>query len=670
MVPFPRYIPAVALFLAVTAGAGPGEDGPNKDPWLPRCQSGMAAIEAQIVALEEQSPPHSIATVLQPLNRIETAIADGESFASLMENVHPDPEVREAASECATAYSDLGTRLSLSRPVYDAVSALDLEGAPEDTERYHSLTLQEFRLSGVDRDAATRREIRDLKDRLTQLGQEFDRNILEDVRHIEVEPEALAGLPEDFLASHPVQDNGKVRLSTRYVDTVPVYTYAHSDRVRRLLRQADRSRGYPENKAVLEKMLSLRHRLANLLGFDHYADLITSDKMIGSAANAREFIREIHGMAAPAAEREMEQLLARLREDDPEAERVQRWQATYLEERIRREQFDVDAASMRQYFPYGRVKAGILELVEQLFDVRIRPWDTDTWHEAVEAYEMHRDGELLGRFYLDMHPREGKYQHAAAFTNQVGVRGEQVPVSTLVCNFAGGGDPDELMEYSEVQTFLHEFGHLLHSLFGGHQRWARLSGIATEWDFVEAPSQMLEEWMYDIRTLQSFAINAEGEPIPADLVERIRAARHFGEGYNASVQMYYAALSLEYHSQDPEQFDLVDRMLTLEETYSPFPHQEGTYLFANLGHLNGYSALYYTYMWSKVIALDMFSRFQNEGLWNLATAAEYRDSVLRPGGAKPARELVRDFLGRPYNFEAFAERLAIQPLAEDAPTVD
>ena len=625
--------------------------------WWQDCEADIAGIRASITALESYQGPYSVAAVLAPLNRIETRIYDGANVASLMENVHPDAALRDHARGCTTDYADLATRLSLSRGIYDAVSAVDVSEAAPDTQRFHQLTLQEFRLAGVDRDEATRNKVRKLNARITELGQEFDKNILEDVRYIEVPVEDLGGLPKDFIAGKSVDENGLVRLSTRYVDTIPVYTYAQSDEVRKMLRQQDRSRGYPANREVLKELLSVRHDLANLLGFATYADLVTNNKMIGSGDNAQAFIQRIHELAEPVAQRDMSRLLERLREIDPDAATVQRWQVSYLEELIRKEQYQIDAAALRQYFSYNKVEKGIFDLVEHLFDVRIVPWQTETWHPSVKTFEMYEGDELIGRFYLDMHPREGKYQHAAAFTYQTGIAGSQLPVSALVCNFAGGDDPDSPMEYAQVRTFLHEFGHLLHSLFGGDQRYARLSGIATEWDFVEAPSQMLEEWMYDLDTLQTFAINDAGEPIPAHLVEALQAARHFGEGVTTNIQMYYSALSLQYHHQNPASFDLTDKMLALESAYSPFPHQEDTYFYANLGHLNGYSAIYYTYMWSKVIAMDMFSKFEAEGLRDKATAIAYRDKILAPGGLRPAEVMVEDFLGRPYNFRAFSRYL-------------
>ena len=642
---------------AANAALEPAQTAPSASAWMIDCSADIRVIEASIATLETRGKPYSVATVLEPLNRIERQIADGANFAGLMENVHPDNSVREHGATCTTAYADIATRLSLSHGIYEAVANTDVSTAPADTQRYHFRTLQGFKLSGVDKDEQIRAQIRNINDQLTQLGQQFDRNILEDVRYIEVTPEQLEGMPADFIAAKKIEDNGKIRISTRYVDSIPVYTYAHSDEVRRLLRQEDRSRGYPQNEKVLKSMLELRHQLANLLGFDNYADLITNDKMIGSANNALEFIKRIDAMAKPAARQDTGELLARLKTIDPEATQVERWQTIYLEEMIRREKYEVNAHELRQYFPYNRVRDGIFSLVEHLFDVSIRPWQTETWHPAVESYEMYQGDQLIGRFYMDMHPRDGKYQHAAAFINQVGIAGEQLPVSTLVCNFAGGTNPAEPLEFSEVRTFLHEFGHLLHSLFGGHQNWALLSGIATEWDFVEAPSQMLEEWIYDKDTLQSFAINADGEAIPGELVDKLRAARQFGEGANTAVQMFYSALSLEYHRLNPNSFNLVDKMLELEATYSPFPHQDNTYFFANLGHLNGYSAIYYTYMWSKVIAVDLFSEFEKQGLRDKNTARRYRDTILAPGGAKPAAELVAEFLGRPYSFDAFSKRL-------------
>jgi thimet oligopeptidase len=258
-----------------------------------------------------------------------------------------------------------------------------------------------------------------------------------------------------------------------------------------------------------------------------------------------------------------------------------------------------------------------------------------------------------------MHPREGKYKHYAQFTLVNGARGRRLPEGVLMCNFPRPeGDEPALMEHDGVKTFFHEFGHLLHHVLGGHTEWAGISGVATEWDFVEAPSQMLEEWVWDVGTLQSFARHVEtGAPIPAELIERARRADEYGKGLWVRQQMFYAAVSLELHARDPRGLDTTRLTAELQNKYTPFKYVENTYFHESFGHLDGYSAIYYTYMWSLVIAKDLFSVFQREGLSNPQPALRYRRAVLEPGGGRPAAELVHHFLGRDYDFAAYQKWL-------------
>jgi thimet oligopeptidase len=275
---------------------------------------------------------------------------------------------------------------------------------------------------------------------------------------------------------------------------------------------------------------------------------------------------------------------------------------------------------------------------------------------------MYEGSTRLARFYLDLFPRENKYGHAAQFDYRAGIAGERLPQAVLVCNFPNPKDSADgvaLMEHSDITTLFHEFGHLLHYLFAGRQRWIGNSGISTEWDFVEVPSQILEEWCYDVGALRTFARHYQtGELIPADLVEKLRRARDFGKGLQAAHQMFYAAVALNYYNRDPARLDTTALLIELQQKYSPFDYVEGTHFQCNFGHLDGYSALYYTYMWSLVIAKDLLSRFEREGMLNPATAREYRAAILEPGGSRKAEDLVRDFLGRPYSFDAFEKWLA------------
>jgi thimet oligopeptidase len=270
-----------------------------------------------------------------------------------------------------------------------------------------------------------------------------------------------------------------------------------------------------------------------------------------------------------------------------------------------------------------------------------------------------RGTEKLGRIYLDMHPREGKYKHAAQFPLKDGVRGAQLPEGVLVCNFPdpkSGGDA--LMEHDDVVTMFHEFGHLMHHVLGGHQKWITQSGVATEWDFVEAPSQMFEEWAWRHDTLARFARHAKtGEVIPEALVEKMRRADKFGLGTATVQQIFYAAISLSFHRADPEGLDQLAEVQRLQKQYTPFKYVSGTRFHASFGHLVGYSAMYYTYQWSLVIAKDLLTPFEKKGLMAKDVTLAYRDKVLAPGGSRDAAELVRNFLGRDYDFAAYERYL-------------
>jgi thimet oligopeptidase len=276
------------------------------------------------------------------------------------------------------------------------------------------------------------------------------------------------------------------------------------------------------------------------------------------------------------------------------------------------------------------------------------------WHPSVEGWELLEGGMLAGRFYLDMHPRPGKYGHAVHFRVRTGTSDGALPESALVCNFPGGtpGEPG-LMDHGDLQTFLHEFGHLMHSMLA-RQRWNGISGVRTEWDFVEAPSQMLEEWGWDPAVLAGFARHHEtGEPIPAELVRQLKRATGFGRALDMRTQMTYARISLSLYDRPPEQVNTDSIVSAVTRAYSPVPPQPGTHMQTSFGHLNGYSAYYYTYMWSLVIAKDLFSRFDQSNLLASEPARRYRKLILEPGGSAPAARLVEDFLGRPFSFDAW-----------------
>ena len=591
---------------------------------------------------------------LRRWDEVTLSLSNVGALASLLSNVHPDEAVRTANEAAEVEVDKLATELRQDRALYDVFAGVDASGLDAVAARLLEKTLDDFRRAGVDKDDATRARLAQINERLTALDQEFSRNIRDDVRYVKVTPDRLAGMPQDWIDEHPADDEGLVSISTDYPDTVPARMFIRDAEVRAELAQAFLGQGWPQNDALLKEMFDLRHELAGLVGYDDWASYDADVKMIGSGPAIPEFIDKIAAAAEEPMQRDLGLLLARAQQDDPGVTHLDAVSSSYYDELVRKEQHDVDSQTVRTYFPFEAVRRGLLDVTGRLFGLRYDAVpDATTWHEDVAVYDVHRaeDDEHIGRIYLDLFPREGKYKHAAQFTIANGVGGRQLPEGALVCNFNRG-----LMEHDHVVTLFHEFGHLVHHILGGHVPWTRFSGVATEWDFVEAPSQMLEEWAWDADILQTFATNEHGEPIPADLVARMRAADDFGKGVQARQQMFYAAMSYWFHTERPA--DLTAKCIELQERYSPYAYLDGTHMFASFGHLGGYSSAYYTYMWSLVIAKDLFSAFDPDDLFDADVAGRYRDRILAPGGTADAADLVADFLGRPYTFDAYAAWLA------------
>ena len=653
----------IFMTLSQIANAVPVDDKPFWTNGLPasefvgiqesRLKQAQAAIDRMLAA----SGKRTIENTLVPLDEAYTYLDSASQQSGLMQEVHPDKAFREAAENISQKIAAFSTDLSLNRAVYDALVAMDISKADAETKFYVEKTLRQFRLAGVDKDEATRKKIKALNDELVLIGQEFARNIREDKDKVIVNNVAeLDGLPQDFIDAHKPGPDGKITLTIDYPDSIPVLTYAKNGDLRKRMYFAYNNRAFPQNMAVLDKMAAKRYELANLLGFKTWADYITADKMIKTAANASDFITKIVAASTERAKREYQELLARKRKDDPKATQIDRWDSSYYSELVKRENYSFDGQKVRPYFPYQKVKQGVLDTSARLFSVSFKQVkNAPVWDPLVECWEIFEGGKLIGRFYLDMHPREGKYNHAAEFNVRNGVSGKQIPEATLVCNLPGADANDPgLMEYDDVVTFFHEFGHLIHTLFAGHRKWIGTSGIQTEWDFVEAPSQMLEEWTRDAKTLQTFARHYKtNEPIPADLVAQMNRANEFGKGLHVGAQMVYARLSLSVYDRPPAEVNTDALVKKIYTEYSPIPFVDGTHMQTAFGHLDGYSAIYYTYMWSLVMAKDMFSRFDRNNLLDPVPAMLYRKTVLEPGGSKPAAELLEDFLGRKPSFDAY-----------------
>ncbi|MCP4600915.1 MAG: Zn-dependent oligopeptidase [Proteobacteria bacterium] len=598
----------------------------------------------------------TLENTLKPLNNLYIQIDRIKGPSIVFFNVSPIKEVRDAAEECRQQAEAFTSSLKLDREVYDALAAVQTDELDTETKRFLERELRDYRHSGVDKDADTRAELTRVKEEMVTTAQEYSRAINDSQLFIEVHPKDLKGLPEDFMKSHPPGKNGKIKITTDYPDAFTTIQYATKEKTRKAIYKKVLSRAYPENEATFKKLLELRHRYATLLGSTNWADYYAQDKMAKNEKTIGEFIDKVADIARPQMIKELKQLVKRKKKDVRTAKHLRIWDRYYYIGKVQSERFRVDYKEVRRYFDYQRVKQGILSISQALFGITFKKIENATvWHKSVEAYDVLENGEVLGRFYLDMHSRQGKFSHASEFDLYSGVTGIQLPSSILACNFPEPTDKGPaLMELDDVITFFHEFGHTMHQLLGARHEWVTLSGLKCGLDFAEAPPQLFEEWFWDYDILKQFALHHEtGEPIPKELVEKMHKANEFGKNVNTMHQLYLAGLSLNYHNRDPKDIDLLKTMEDMHEKYSPSPYEEGTYIYANLVHLDDYSSMYYVYMWSLVMAKDMFTRFQKEGLMNKDTAMDYRKNVLAPGGSVDAADMINFFLGREYSFDAF-----------------
>jgi thimet oligopeptidase len=626
------------------------------DSFLASCRSDLDLTKKQVADIKATKSPRDAEATLQAFDTTILIASDAAARSGLAEQVHPAKPFRDAAQVCEQEASQLLTDISLDKDMYNVLASLDGSKLDRGGSYFLRSTLRDYHRSGVDRDDATRAKIRQIQDELVKIGQEFEQNIPADVRQLQLDPSQLDGLPEDFKQAHKPDASGKVTLKTDNTDYIPFREYATNDAAQKAFYELYTHRAYPKNIEVLSRMLQKRYELATVLGYPDWAAYVTEDKMVGTKQNAADFIEKITAASQAGAQRDYDQLLAYRRQHEPNATTVDIWNYHHFLHEATIEKYGYDSQAIRPYFEYSRVLQGILDLTSRMYNITYKRVTTaQVWHPDVAVYDVFDGGKLLGRIYFDMFPRDNKYKHYATFSLSTGKQGFRAPEYVLVCNFPRATDGPGLMEREDVITFFHEYGHLLHGIFRGSSKWPTGD---LENDFIEAPSQMFEEWPKDPAILQTFARHYKtNEPIPADLAKKAEAADEFGRALNVRMQMFYAAVSLNFYNRDPQGLDTNQLVAQLQERYTPFKYVADTHMQAAFDHLNGYSAVYYTYMWSLVIAKDMFTEFKEDGLTNPAVARKYRDTILGPSGTKPAAGLVSDFLGRPYSFKAYEEWL-------------
>jgi Zn-dependent oligopeptidase len=505
-----------------------------------------------------------------------------------------------------------------------------------------------------------------MSNRLIVLQSQFSKNIADDETVMLIGEDDLDGLPESYVKSlGRDEESASYVVTMAYPDYVPFMENSGRRDLREKLRFLYANRAVVENRPLLEEAVDLRLRMARLLGFESWADRVLSTRMARSKERVDEMYEGLIPRLSVQGEKEIAKVATLLEQDVGDRE-VQVWDWNYYDTQIRKTEYGVDPMEVAEYLPLQQVLDGMFELTSEVFGLVYRPVEAPTWHPDVLVYEVTDldTSDVIGHFYLDLFPRQGKFTHAAVFPGIPGKKladgSYQTPIAAMVCNFTKPTESTpSLLQHSEVETLFHEFGHVLHDLVA-HCELARFSGAYTVWDFVEAPSQIMEHWTWKPEVLTRFARHHDtGEPVPAALVEGLVAARQLNDAMWHLRQIQFGLLDQALHG--PEEEKDLDAILLESTAVSLLPHQEGTFHPASFGHLmGGYDAAYYGYIWSEVFGDDMFSRFEDEGITSPQVGRAYRELVIGRGGSVDPDDMLVAFLGRKPNNEAFLRKVGIE----------
>ena len=643
-----RLLLAFLALLAAAAQAAPSR------PLVPlldvagvtrSCDAGLAKARKTIAGMQSRRGP---GRVFEEWNRLDIVVEEALNPLYLLNSVHPDKAVRDAAEPCLQKYVALQTEVFQDEKLFKRVEAA--KPANSRQAKLRKDLLENFEDSGVALPPDKRRRAKEIFDRIEALRQEYDRNLNEDPTRVTFTAREMEGLPEAYLKAQKRDAEGRYVLGLDYPAYVPFMNNAKDEAARKRYYVAKLSEGGARNLDLLDEIFKLRKELAGLYGLPSFAHYSLRRKMVRSPETVMKFLGDVRSAVADLEKREIEELRAEKARDTGRAladTRLERWDLAYYQEKVRRERFAIDQEKLRKYFPTPKAIDFTLLVSQTLYGVKFREVKVPVWHEDVRYFDVldAKTGRYLSGFYLDLFPREGKYNHAAAFP----VRGAsriagRTPLSVLVTNFNREG-----LDHEELETLLHEFGHVLHGVLS-RADYSSHAGTGVVRDFVEAPSRMFEEWGRSEASLELFAkVCPECPQLSRDEIERLRAARRFGQGIRYARQWLYASFDMAL-STSPEPALAVWKNL---ESATALGHVEGTIFPASFSHIaSSYAAGYYGYMWSEVLALDMFSAFENRML-DPAVGMRFRKAILEPGGQEEAMALVRRFLGREPSNEAF-----------------
>jgi len=606
------------------------------------------------------------------LERIGTRAGEEIGPALFLKHVSTDEKIRTASDSVEVEFSRWAIKTQAREDLYAALKSAVAKEAPRNAieKRLVEKMTLDFQLNGLDLPKDKRARVTELKQKISDIGIAFDKNLNEAQDSLLLTREELSGMPDGYVERLDKAADGRYKVTVTYPDFYPFMQNSTNVKARVELEKKFSNRAADKNLPLLAEALVLRQQLAETMGKKTYAEYALQNRMAKSPEQVMTFLDDLVARLKPYRDQELSTLSALKREKEgPDASPVNISDWRYYDNELKKTKYQVDPEEVRQYFPLDIVTDGLMKTYQQLFGLKfteVKP--ANAWHEDVQLFEVRdaKDDHVVGHFYLDLFPRPNKFGHAAAW-GLIGAHEKdgkmQTPVSAMVCNFTKPTATEpSLLGHDEVETFFHEFGHVMHNICGT-SRIGYFSGTSVYQDFVEAPSQMLENWVWDPGVLPTLSGNVKdrSKKLPRDLLDRMIAAKNLDNGLKYSRQAFFALTDMRYHTQPTVNTTEVWHE-GMKDVFG-IAASAGTSEEGSFGHLFGYEAGYYSYLWSEVFAADMFSRFSREGVMNPALGRAYRDQILAPGGSAEPMELIKTFLGREPSQDAFLEQIGVRPRA-------
>lgn len=654
----------------------------NNSHFKPAILGAIEEARAEIAAITENPEPPDFENTIEAL---EYAGMQLERVSSLFFNLNAaetNKEIQQIAQEVSPILSEFSNDITLNEALFKKVKAIYMQREALDlTEEQQTLLdrkYKSFSRNGANLPEEKKSRLRKIDTELSSLKLSFGEHVLEETNRYELlltEEDKLEGLPEGEkeAAKQLASSRGKTGwlITLDYPSYIPFMKYAGNRALRKELSTAFGSKGYHgdmlDNREIILKIARLRHERASLLGYASHAHYVLEERMAASPEKVMHFLDELLAKAKPAAMREFEELQSFARETDG-IDQLEKWDSAYYSEKLKQKLFSLDDEVLKPYFPLNQVVAGVFKVAEKLFGLHFREvFDVEKYHEEVRTFRVYdSDGKYISLFYADFHPRSGKRGGAwmTSYRPQYRKEGENIrPQVSNVCNFTRPTEKKpSLLTFNEVTTLFHEFGHGLHGMLAD-TTYPSLSGTSVYWDFVELPSQIMENWCYEKEALELFAFHYEtGEPIPMEMVERIKASAAFQEGMATMRQLGFAYLDMAWHSKDPSGIsDVKEHELMAFDGTRLFPDQPETCMSTSFSHIfqGGYSSGYYSYKWAEVLDADAFEYFMEHHIFDQEIARKFMENILSKGGTENPMELYKRFRGGEPKIEPLLRRAGL-----------